>query len=609
MAEPSSVIVKLRSVDAATNPRIQAAAEPMRALGDRAGVSLRSAHEMMPSMHVVLIDPANGPVSEQLARLRVDPEVEYAELDGVRYAHSVPNDPQYANQWFLHAPPSPTVPPDANSLDINSAIDAEHAWDTAQGQSTTIVAVLDTGIRFDHPDLLPTSQGGKVLPGFDFVSGESTTSFVRANDGNGYDSDASDPGDWVDAADQAAHPTVFPTANCDISPSSWHGTRVAGLVGAMNDNATGIAGVAWRPLILPVRVLGKCNGRDSDIINGMRWAAGLHVSGVADNPNPAKIINLSLGSAGTCPQSYRDVIAQLTALGVLVVASAGNESGPVDTPGNCPGVLAVAGLRHTGTKVGFSSFGAEVGVSAPAGNCYNLSGPCLFSLETTTNLGSTTPGANSYTDQLNYNIGTSFSAPIVAGIAALMNGVNSRLGTAGLIARIREGAVAFPSDPALPKCPATDADGQCNCTTSACGAGMVNAARSVLAALRPIALIAPVAQAVAGRSVMLDGSGSVPADGHAIAAYSWVPLGGASVPTGPNNSAITSVTAPASGSASYRLTVTDELGAVDHADATVSVPAPVTSGGSGGGGSLDTLALSALAVAARRRFSRKTGRR
>src|SRR5262249_20126029 len=155
------------------------------------------------------------------------------------------------------------------------------------------------------------------------------------------------------------------------APSSWHGTRVAGILGAITNNGVGVAGLTWSPQILPVRALGKCGGLDSDIIAGMLWAGGIAVSGAPNNPSPARIINMSLGGAGGCLGSYRDAIGQLTALGVLVVASAGNEGGPVDTPANCPGVAGIAGLRQAGTKVGYSSLGPQIALGAPAGNCGN----------------------------------------------------------------------------------------------------------------------------------------------------------------------------------------------------------------------------------------------
>jgi len=294
--------------------------------------------------------------------------------------------------------------------------------------------------------------GGRLLPGYDFVdqdlnpsNGAPLGTFLIANDGDGWDPDPSDPGDWISTTDQQ-NKTLFPVATCATQDSSWHGTRVVGVLGALTNNGVGVAGMTWNPYILPVRALGKCGGYDSDIMAGMQWAAGLSVSGVPDNPYPADILNLSLGggSGDPCPKSYQTLINTLNTLGVLVVASAGNESGPVDTPGNCAGVLAVAGLRNVGTKVGYSSFGPEVGVSAPAGNCVNSSGACLRSIDTTVNSGLTTPGTNGYTDQTNTNLGTSFSAPIVSGIAALMRAVNANLTPPQLIARIEATASAFP---------------------------------------------------------------------------------------------------------------------------------------------------------------------
>ena len=129
--------------------------------------------------------------------------------------------------------------------------------------------------------------------------------------------------------------------------------------------------MTWQGWVEPVRVLGKCGGYDSDIIAGMAWAAGNHVDGVPANPYPAQIINMSLGAVGSCPASYQQMVDELVSEGVLVVVSAGNEGGPVDAPANCAGVAGIAGLRQVGTKVGYSSLGPEIALSAPAGNCVN----------------------------------------------------------------------------------------------------------------------------------------------------------------------------------------------------------------------------------------------
>ena len=162
------------------------------------------------------------------------------------------------------------------------------------------------------------------MPGYDFIA----DTFV-ANDGNGRDADASDPGDWY-AANQCA-PGVPGTS------SSWHGTHVAGTIGAASDNGSDVAGINWNAKILPVRVLGRCGGYLSDIIDGMRWAAGLAVPGVPPNPNPAGVLNLSLGGPGSCAGGYQDAFNAVDAAGVVAVVAAGNSSANANAyrPANC----------------------------------------------------------------------------------------------------------------------------------------------------------------------------------------------------------------------------------------------------------------------------------
>src|SRR6266404_4027397 len=434
----AAVIVKFRSAShSAQGAQVRPAPDRIAALTARTGLALHAARSITDVLHVIHVQPAvtGEPIAATVERLRVDPEVEYAELDQRRYPHATaPNDPLFSEQWYLQQS-SATTP---------SAVDAVPAWDTTTGGIGTtgttgiVIADLDTGVRFEHPDLQWAGSGGRLLPGYTFIS----DTFV-ANDGDAQDADASDPGDWVIQADLSKPECSAGTA----ANSSWHGTRVSGLLGALSNNGTGIAGVTWSPWLLPVRVLGKCGGLDSDIIAGMLWAAGIHVNGAPDNPYPAGIENMSLGGTGACPQLYADVVGQLAAKGVLVVASAGNEGGPVDTPANCPGVAGVGGIRHAGTKVGYSSLGPEVALSAPAGNCVNTTpgSACLYPVTSATNQGTTTPGTNAYTDQVNNpNLGTSFSAPVVSGIAGLMLAVNGNLTSAQLIARLKEGSQPFP---------------------------------------------------------------------------------------------------------------------------------------------------------------------
>ncbi len=305
-----------------------------RALGLSTKANLNVHARVAPRTDVLKLDRRldSGELAETLSQLNADPAVEFAAPDLRRQAHALANDALVSSQWYL--------------LDSEiSALRADAAWNITTGSTGTVVAVLDTGIRYDHPDLFLASSGGKLLPGYDFVSGESASSFLAANDGDGRDSDPSDPGDWVSSTDVSN--AVFD--DCELSDSSWHGTRVAGVIAARSGNAIGIAGVAWNAWILPVRVLGKCGGRDSDIMAAMRWAGGLEVPGIPTNPYPAKIINLSLGGSSTCTSAYQSTASELAARGVLIVASAGNEGGFVSAPAICSGVLVVTGVRLVGT--------------------------------------------------------------------------------------------------------------------------------------------------------------------------------------------------------------------------------------------------------------------
>jgi serine protease len=561
------ILVKLRSGAAAAAhaqalsiqaqaSRANAVNGTLQALAVRANLTFKQSREITNGLHLLQVQSATGEsLAATLARLRADPSVETAEEDQRRYPHAVPNDPLFTGQWYeQNAQPA--------------GVDAVTAWDTTTGGSNIVIADLDTGVRFDHPDLLAVSASGRLLPGYDFI-----TDPAIANDGDGRDPDPSDPGDWVTAAD--AQTTEF--SGCDVENSSWHGTRTAGILGALSNNSTGITGMTWKPLILPVRVLGKCGGVDSDILDAMRWAAGLQVTGVPNNPNPAQIINMSLGGTGACTSAEQTVINEVVAAGVLVVVSAGNEGGPVDSPANCVGVAGIAGLRNDGTKVGFSSLGPEVALSSPAGNCVNSTGACLFSIDTTVNNGTTTPTTNGYTDQLNPNLGTSFSAPIVSGIGALMATVNANLTPAQLIARLKEGAKIFPvsSDTTVPSChvPASATDlqtAECNCTTQTCGAGMANAPGALKAALRPIAAVMIPTTVAAGQNVTLAGTGSAAACGHTIVTYAWTNVSNTGNAITGANTASAMVTAPTSGSITVRLTVTDDAGLQDTADVVVS---------------------------------------
>jgi serine protease len=599
-------------IEAVKISQARTSAMDVAGLVSRTRLAVAGSRQITPSMHVVFLQNAlyGADVDAALARLRADPAVAYADIDQRRFPHAVaPDDPFFgptpgtaSGQWYLQAPT-----PAGSSIIVEgipttdfAATDAVDAWSITEGSSGTVIADVDSGILFNHPDLLRAGFGGRLLPGYDFVGQDYDRSnsaalgtYLIANDGDGWDPDPSDPGDWVSSTDMTKSPSVFPPSDCgdsSVSPpgpvdSTWHGTRVVGVLGAITNNGVGIAGMTWNPYILPVRALGKCGGYDSDIIAGIQWSAGMPVTDpagnpVPNNPYPADIINLSLGGSGSCISDYQSLIATLTSMGVLVVASAGNESGPVDAPGNCAGVLAVAGLRNVGTKVGYSSLGPEVGIGAPAGNCVNAGFPCLRSIDTTTNDGTTIPGNNIYTDENNPNLGTSFSAPIVSGIAALMRGVNGNLTPPQLIARIQASASPYPQPAGTPVCSSSVSSSvECACTTTTCGAGMINALNAVKAALNPIAAVR-IPSSLTG-TASYDGSGSLAACNQTIKSYAWSATGGVTVPAGSNAEQVMATWN--GGGGTLKLTVTDMAGNTDTDTVTFTVRGATTSGPSSGG--------------------------
>ncbi|WP_277188003.1 S8 family peptidase, partial [Caballeronia sp. BR00000012568055] len=354
-------------------------------------------------------------------------DVEYIEPDLIIHPALVPNDARYNEQWGM-----------SNGA---TGIGLPNAWDKSTGKNV-VVAVIDTGITA-HSDL-----SEQVLPGYNFIS---DARFDRNR--NGRSNDASDPGDWLQAGDQcpAAGGTYY------VHDSTWHGTHVAGIIAAKSNNGTGVAGTAFNAKILPVRALGRCGGFTSDINDAIIWASGGSVPGVPNNPNPAKVINLSLSGAGQCSKTAQDAIDIARNNGAVVVQAAGNDaidaSQKYATP-ECQGEIVVGATNSSGERTSFSNFGSLVNLMAPG--AYILS---------TWNAGPKGPEGESY----GYMDGTSQATPHVAGVVALLLEKDPTL-TLDQIRRYLMSTV-------------TPMTGRC---LEGCGAGLVNADKA-LASL-PIAV-------------------------------------------------------------------------------------------------------------------------
>ncbi|MFE9738765.1 S8 family serine peptidase [Streptomyces sp. NPDC006477] len=386
-----------------------------------------------------LVDLGDSATKQDLAEVmdafRADPSVASVEPDIRAYAMAVtPNDTDYAKQWDLFEP--------------TGGMNVPSAWDKATGSGVT-VAVIDTGYAA-HTDL-----AANVVAGYDFISTSSD-----ARDGNGRDANPKDEGDW-NATDNECG------VGSKASDSSWHGTHVAGTIGAVTNNTKGIAGIAYDAKIQPVRVLGKCGGSSADIADAITWASGGSVPGVPANANPAKVINLSLGGASsTCPSVYQTAINGAVSRGTTVVVAAGNSNANTSgfTPANCSNVITVASTSREGNRSFYSNFGTIVDVAAPGGETRRgTDTPGTVTtpqngIYSTLNAGATTQSTENYEPYQ----GTSMAAPHIAGLAALLKSAKSTLTPAEIESAIKTNARPLP--------------GTC---TGGCGTGIADATKTV----------------------------------------------------------------------------------------------------------------------------------
>ena len=464
------LIVKFRESGFAANASAQQVRQEMarpysqtrmQTLSDQARLALSYSHPIAQSgAHVLRLPQGSTKAQMQsvIDNLKRLPDIAYVEEDQRMFPMAATNDTLYSDLWGM-------LP--VNTGTSSYGANFENAWALTTG-SGVVVAVIDTGI-LPHPDIgsitlgSQTVTGNLVSAGYDFIS-----DYRTANDacgGGGLPScsatrspvnNAFDRGDWITSA-EAASGQLF--QGCRVTDSSWHGTHVAGTVAALGNNNTGVVGGAYGAKILPVRTLGKCGGFTSDIAAGIRWAAGVH--GTITNPNPAGVINMSLGGKFVCPSTIQDAINAATTAGAIVVVAAGNDNENVNNfaPANCAGVIAVAATTRAGNRASYSNFGTGVHVAAPGGEGTLASDAILSTLNIGTTVYSPDIGDFNY---VAYQ-GTSMAAPHVSAAVALLKANISSITTTQARAVLQATVTSFPVGS--------------TCTTSTCGAGILNAAK------------------------------------------------------------------------------------------------------------------------------------
>ena len=381
-----------------------------------------------------------------------------------------PNDPLFGLQWHFK---------DNGAAAGQSAGGAgfNGFWTKTKdkGSRDVVVAVVDTGLQMNHPDIKGSPN---LAPGYDMVSDP-----MMGNDGDGRDNDPNDPGDKCDAAST----TTFDT---------FHGTHVAGTIGvASTNNAAGVAGGNWDVTIVPVRALGRCGGKLSDINDAIRWAAGTVPARDTQgrevwNSKPADIINLSIGLFEPCPASMQAAINDATAAGAIVVAAAGNARVDVKyfAPGGCDNVISVAANDARGVLTPYSNYGAKVSIMAPGGDMSRDDDKDgrpdgVLSTKFSKNcIDPASPGTNVAQCYYSYENGTSMAAPHVSAALALIKAKYPSAVPSDLRAKLLQSSMARTEMQCSGKCSAypggTPIAGSPDMCFRPCGGKMLNLANA-----------------------------------------------------------------------------------------------------------------------------------
>ena len=384
------------------------------------GASVSNRFTVVPNLEHVKL-PAGVSVKDAILQYMSDPNVEYAEPNYIIGAlDRKPNDTYFGNQWaLLNTGSYANGTPGAD-------ISAPKAWDISTGSSSIVVAVLDTGIDYNHPDLVGNiwtnpgevigDENGDGCPGICGVDDDGDgkvdeDSLGRQPGGAGYTNDLKDDDDENGYIDDYKG-WNFVGDNNDPMDDNGHGTHVAGIIGAVGDNGTGVAGVMWNVKLLPLKIMGADGtGNINDLIAAINYAVLLKNKGVN-----IKAMNASIGTAAYS-QSFKDAIASANTAEILFIAAAGNGGGPLCGDGNAnnndlspcypasynlPNIISVAATDQNDRIASFSNYGpTTVHVAAPG--VYVLS----------------TIPHDAYLDK-DFNLGTSMAAPHVSGLAGLL---------------------------------------------------------------------------------------------------------------------------------------------------------------------------------------------
>lgn len=501
------IIVKMKPIeDQKKNQPAELSPDKMAAMAEGKRYILRKLKRTALGSSVVQLSGTPNPEElETLVReINQRNDVEYAHVDYKRYpaafSDGTPSDALFPLQWYLRS-----------NQNNPGAANVTEAWKSFDG-TDVIISVIDTGYA-RHSDFNLDSPE-RVLLGPDFISADGDGSFSTAGDGDGVDEDGSDIGDMVTQNEKDTNPVFTDDPGCTPSDSSsWHGAQVAGIINARVDNGV-IAGMAPGSSIIMARALGKCGGYISDIMDAALWSAGLPVPSAPTNlpilasqgSSRADIINLSLGGGGDCTPTEGEAIWEIVSeRNVVVVTAAGNEGGDANasSPGNCTGTINVAANTRLGGEANYTNFGSFVDLSAPGGNdidpscdtngdgvfdpntdgkspandpeCFTGIVTTTFNIDSLAAEGDSTWIGRDITDSaINTGAqGTSFSAPIVTGVIALMLDADQTLTPSEVYSILIDTVQPFPTG-------ASDAPRDCQ--VGFCGAGIIDGEAATSAA-------------------------------------------------------------------------------------------------------------------------------